>query len=173
MGRNQLCPYRNVIRSSQTNACYRPAQNARREVVEEIITRLEPVRDTIDREWLALTGLFANLAFSKPGDKLWSKRRFAMLEDILKDTPLYQHIRAGGLDEGRETERERELRSLQQELLTLLQELYPNLSKLAQKKLALIKEPEDLERLVFKVARARNESDVKQYLSMIKTRRGR
>ncbi len=96
-----------------------------------------------------------------------------MLEDILKDTPLYQHIRAGGLDEGRETERERELRSLQQELLTLLQELYPNLSKLAQKKLALIKEPEDLERLVFKVARARNESDVKQYLSMIKTRRGR
>lgn len=146
---------------------------ARCEVVEEVIDRLQPANDTISKERLALTGLFADLAFSKPEDKLWSKRRFAMLDDIFKETLLYQHIRSGGLDEGRETERERELRSLQQKLLDIFQKRYPKLNQLAQKKLTRVNDPEVLEQLFANMLLASNESDVKQYLSMIKTRRGK
>lgn len=145
------------------------SDGARREVVEEIITRLDPVRDTIDRELFALTGLFAGLAFVRPEDKKWSERRFAMLKDILNDSPVAQNWKA----DGREEERERELRSLQQKLLDVFQKRYPKLNQLAQKKLARVDDPEVLEQLFANMVMASSESDVKQYLSMIKTRRGR
>jgi hypothetical protein len=142
---------------------------ARREVAEEIITRLEPVRDTIDRELFALTGLFAGLAFPRPEDKKWSERRFAMLKDILKDSPVAQNWIA----DGREEEREARIQSLQQKLLDVFQKRYPKLNKLAQRKLARIDDPEVLEQLSANMLLANNESDVKQYLSMIKNRKGK
>jgi hypothetical protein len=140
---------------------------ARRKVVEEIIERLQPAHDTISKELLALTGLFAGLAFSKPGDKKWSERRFAMLKDILKDSPVYQNVKAGG----REEERDERIRSLQQKLLDVFQERYPKLNKLAQKKLALIDDPEVLEQFFASMVLARNENDIQQRLLMIEVQK--
>lgn len=62
---------------------------ARKEIVEEVITRLLPAHDTMNKSLLVLTRLFASLAFRQDDDanQEWLKRRFAMLEDILQDTP--------------------------------------------------------------------------------------
>src|SRR5882672_7261933 len=55
-------------------------------------------------ELLALTQLFASLAFDKDDieNQTWITRRFAMYRDIFRDTPAYQQILAIGLEEGLE-----------------------------------------------------------------------
>jgi len=61
-----------------------------------------PAHDRIGKELLALTQLFASLAFGEK-DQLnqeWLMRRFAMLQDMFQDTPVYQHIFAQGKEEG-------------------------------------------------------------------------
>src|SRR5581483_140264 len=65
---------------------------ARREVIEEIITRYLPADDTITKERLALTRQFASLAFDKDDGAMqeWLKRRFMMLRDIFRDTYIHQ-----------------------------------------------------------------------------------
>jgi hypothetical protein len=63
--------------------------DARREVIEEVITRFMPAHDTITKERIALTRLFASLAFDKDDveNQEWIDRRFAMLQDISSGIP--------------------------------------------------------------------------------------
>jgi hypothetical protein len=77
----------------------------RREVIEKIIAQLLINDDIITRELLALTQLFASLAFDKDDieNQTWIMRRFAMHQDIFSDTPAYQYI----VEVGREQEREK------------------------------------------------------------------
>ena len=63
---------------------------ARREVVEEMITRLVSAEKT-ESLWIGYALASRVL-----------KRRFAMLEDILRDTPVYQEVLAEGLEKGLE-----------------------------------------------------------------------
>lgn len=87
----------------------------RREVVEEIIERLEPPHDKISRELIDLTGLFAGLAFSSRQDKEWAKRRFAMLKDIFKDNFMHEFYKEEALKEARK-EVAQQLKEVKQQL---------------------------------------------------------
>jgi hypothetical protein len=159
---------------------------ARREVVEEVIERLRYSDGTIEnsRELLELTGLFSGLAFIKPNDKEWSKERFAMLKDVFKDNFMYDFFleqakeqlreqgreqgleqgREQGLEQGREQMRKQMLQTYCENLMSVFRERYPDLLTLAERKLANVEQPEILEKLLVKMALARNEGEVQQYL---------
>jgi predicted transposase YdaD len=89
---------------------------AKREVIEEIIVRLTTQGGPARKELLALTRLFASLAFDNQEDQEWLERRFEMLRDILRDTPAYQQL----LEEGREEERQKSIQLLSQNLLDVV-----------------------------------------------------
>lgn len=63
-----------------------------------------------------------------------------MLQDIFRDTPAYQYT----LEEGREEEREKQLKARLQAqcsiLTTIIQARFPTLNKLAQKQIVKIKD---------------------------------
>jgi hypothetical protein len=140
----------------------------RREVVEEVIGRLMQPGEPIRKELLALTRLFASLAFKSQEDQLWLKRRFEMLKDILRETPAFQQILEEGREEGRkeglELERQRILQSLHQKLLDLIQVRYSELFSLAQQQLPLIQQIEVLEDLFLKIAIAPTLEDARKAL---------
>jgi len=160
----------------------------RREVVEEIIRRLLPGHDTITKELLAVTGLFASLAFSRQEDQEWLRRTMLMLDDMLRETPLYQYILQQGLQEGREKglaqgreegreegrrtgreegyekERQERLASLRQKLLTLVHVRYPRLESLARVQAVEHDDPEMLEEVLLKVALAQNAKEAERHL---------
>jgi hypothetical protein len=135
---------------------------ARREVIEELITRFQPVHDTITKERLALTRLFASLAFDKDdvATHTWIERRFAMLEEILRDTYIYQHDVAVG----REQERHARLQDLRDILMGSIQVRFPRLSDLAQKQLELIQDVTVLSALTKKVSTASTQKEARKYL---------
>ncbi|GHO98282.1 hypothetical protein KSF_083300 [Reticulibacter mediterranei] len=136
----------------------------RPEVVDTVLTRFASEPNEMTRELLSLTALFASLAFTDPQDRRWLERRLAMLEDILSEAPLYKSLIARGEEEGREKEREKQLLSLRTTLIDLFQESFPQLSVLAQEKLPVISDPDVLQKLIVRVARARDEKDAKTYL---------
>src|SRR6266705_1266129 len=98
---------------------------ARREVVEEMITGLVSAEKT-ESLWIGYA--LASRVFKD--DLKWLKRRFAMLEDILRDTPVYQEVLAEGMEKGLEKGMEKEikegkLRALRQTLVDIVQERFP------------------------------------------------
>ncbi len=44
------------------------------------------------KDLLALAEMLGGLAFTKESEKAWFKRRFAMFQDIMKDSWVYQEI---------------------------------------------------------------------------------
>jgi predicted transposase YdaD len=128
----------------------------------------EPIR----KELLALTRLFASLAFKSQDDQEWLKRRFEMLKDILRETPAFQQILEEGREDGRETgrkeglelERQRILQSLRQKLLDLVQVRHSELFSLAQEQLPFIQQVEVLEDLFLKIAIAPTLEDAREAL---------
>jgi hypothetical protein len=139
------------------------------EVVDTVLTRFASAPDEKTRELLSLTALFASLAFTDPQDRQWLERRLAMLEDILSEAPLYKSLIARGkeegLKEGREEGREEgRILSALNTLTVLFQESFPQLHALAQETLPAIKNPNILEKLIIRVARARDEKEAKKYL---------
>ena len=70
---------------------------ARREVVEEMITGLVSAEKT-ESLWIG----YALASKVLKDDLKWLKRRFAMLEDILRDTPVYKEVLAEGMEKGLE-----------------------------------------------------------------------
>jgi predicted transposase YdaD len=137
---------------------------ARREVVEEVIRRLMQSGEPVRKELLALTRLFASLAFKSQEDQEWLKRRFAMLKDILRDTPAFQQILEEGREEGSALERQRRLQSFRPKVLDLVRVRYSELVALAQEKFALIQDVEVLEDLFLKIAIAGSVEDVRKVL---------
>ena len=133
---------------------------ASREVIEQIIARLTANDDTIDRELLALTSLFASLAFASLDDQRWLERRFKMLDDILRETPIYKSIER----RAREEEQQQRLSSLRQKLLMLLQKRFPQLQQLASKRLAQITRPDVLEDLMVQLALAQDPNEAQEAL---------
>jgi len=149
---------------------------AKREVIEEIIARLMPQGKPARKELLALTRLFASLAFESKEDQEWLGRKFDMLKDILRDTPAYKQILEEGLEEGLEKglrkgleqgrkegiekERQERLQSLRQMILGLVQARYPKLTKLAKGQTMIIEQPKTLEVLLVRVAQASTMEEV-------------
>ena len=153
------------------------AQGGKRpEVVEEVITSLKSVREEAGKELLSLTYILASLVFEKEADRRWLKRRFKMLQDILRDTWAYQEIMQEGREEGlqkgleegrekgREEERQQRLKDQRQMLMTIVEVHFSNIAQLAQERADAIKDPEALQGLILKVVTAQNEEEAKQIL---------
>lgn len=79
------------------------------------------------------------------------------MHDILKETPIFQEMtkdaREAGLQQG-----------LQQALLSIIAERFPKLVRLAKKQIAVVEEPEVLQRLIVKVSVAQTLEEARQYL---------
>ena len=82
---------------------------------------------------LPVTELLASLVLKDQADQEWIKRRFAMLQDALRETPAYQRILQEGREEGREEERE----ALQKEFQRWQKELQQQQEALQQQQVAL------------------------------------
>ena len=88
-----------------------------------------------------------------------------MLEDILSEAPLYKSLVARGKEEGlKEGREEGRILSALNTLTVLFQESFPQLHALAQETLPTIKNPSILEKLIIRVARARDEQEAKKHL---------
>src|SRR5947207_7063047 len=152
-------------------------QGGRRpEVVEEVITSLKSVGGEAGKELLSLTYILASLVFENEADCRWLKKRFKMLQDILRDTWAYQEIMQEGREEGlqkgleegrqegREEERQQRLKDQRQMLMTLVQVHFSNIAHLAKERADAIKDPEVLQSLILKVVAAQDEEEARQVL---------
>ena len=83
------------------------------------------------------------------------------MDDVLRETPVYQEMtrwaREEGLQEGRQE-------GLQQALLAILTERFPKLLRLAKKQMAVIEDSEILQLLIVKMSIAQSAEEAKQYL---------
>jgi predicted transposase YdaD len=96
------------------------------------------------------------------------KRRFAMLEDILRETPVYQEVLAKGVEEGLEKGKElgleKGLEAQRQTLLDIIEERFPAIAHLARRQAEAIKEPDVLRRLTVKISVVKTSQEAEQYL---------
>ena len=133
---------------------------ARREVVEEMITGLVSAEKT-ESLWIG----YALASRVLKDDLKWLKRRFAMLEDILRDTPVYQEVLAEGMEKGLEKGiKEGKLRALRQTLLDIVLERFPEFVCLAKQQSEAIEDPELLRHLTVKIGVVRTSQEAEQYL---------
>jgi predicted transposase YdaD len=161
-------------------------------MAEEIFTGLEQAGK---RDTLAAAYTLVSLAFGKENraEQEWLLRRVSDMDDVLRDTPVYQEmtrwareegLQVGlqegrqeglrqGLQEGRQEGRQKglqegrqegRLEGLQQALLVILTERFPNLLRLAKKQMAVIEEPEILQMLIVKMSIAQSVEEAKHYL---------
>jgi len=128
---------------------------ARREVVEEMITGLVSAQKT-ESLWIGYA--LASRVFKD--DLKWLKRRFAMLEDILRDTPVYQEVLAEGMEKGLE----KGLEAQRQTLLDIVQERFPAIARLAKQQADAIGDPEVLRHLTVKISVVKTSKEAEQYL---------
>ncbi len=133
---------------------------ARREVVEEMITGLISAEKS-ESLWIG----YALASRVLKDDLKWLKRRFAMLEDILRDTPVYQEVLAEGEEKGLEKGiKEGELRAQRQTLLDIVQERFPAIARLAKRQADAIEDPEVLRHLTVKISIVKTAQEAEQYL---------
>jgi predicted transposase YdaD len=137
---------------------------ARREVIEEMITGLVSAEKT-ESLWIG----YALASKVLIDDLKWLKRRFAMLEDILRDTPVYQEVLAEGEEKGLEKGRELgfkegELGAQRQTLLDIVQERFPAMARLAKQQADAIEDPDVLRRLTVKISIVKTSKEAEQYL---------
>ena len=125
---------------------------ARREVVEDMISGLVSAEKT-ESLWIG----YALATKVLKDDLKWLKRRFAMLEDILRDTPVYQEVLAEGEEKGK-LEAQHEL------LLDIVQERFPEIASLARRQADTIEDPEMLRRLIVKISIVKTSKEAEQYL---------
>ena len=88
-----------------------------------------------------------------------------MLEDILRDTPVYQEVLAEGEEKGLEKGiKEGELRAQRQTLLDIVQERFPAIARLAKQQADAIEDPDVLRRLIVKISIVKTSMEAEQYL---------
>jgi predicted transposase YdaD len=88
-----------------------------------------------------------------------------MLEDILRDTPVYQEVLAEGEEKGPEKGiKEGELRAQRQTLLDIVQERFPAIARLAKRQADAIEDPEVLRHLTVKISIVKTAQEAEQYL---------
>ncbi len=129
---------------------------ARREVVEEMISGLISAEKT-ESLWIG----YALASRVLKDDLKWLKRRFAMLEDILRDTPVYQEVLAEGVEQGI---KEGKLEAQRQTLLDIVQERFPAIARLAKRQADAIEDPEVLRHLTVKISVVKTSQEAEQYL---------
>ena len=147
---------------------------ARREVVEDVITGLLPQEKELRNELLTLAYGLASLAFGQRNkvEQQWLRRRFAVFNDILRETPIYQEVLEEGLEKGIEKGREEALQQARQEklheqrqaLLNVIMERFPKIVRLVRKQVEAIEDPAILWHLIVKMSTVQTAEEAKQLL---------
>ncbi len=156
-------------------------EGSKREVIEEVVTKLLQVEDKLlQKDMLTIAFTLSSLALDVQEDKEWLFRRFKMLQDIIRDTEIYQYImqegiekgreqgiekgREQGIEKGREQERQKELERLRQMLIAFVQARYTELVPFATAQAEQINNVEALNELTLNVGLAQNLEEVRSYL---------
>ena len=144
---------------------------AKHEVIEEMIMRLVAAGQT-ELLWIG----YALAAKVMKHDLHWLRRRFSMLGDFLRDSPVYQEVLEEGLEKGREEGREEGLEegmakareeTMQQQrnvLLEIVIDRFPELIRQAKKDVDSIDDPAILLRLIVKMSTVKNVEEAKRLL---------
>jgi predicted transposase YdaD len=134
-----------------------------REIIEIMIDRLKG-----DRDLLALAEMVGGLAFTDEAEKTWFKRRFAVFQDILKDSWVYQELKQTyeeqglqqglqrGLQQGLQRGLEQGLQSHRQAVVEIVTRRFPELVELASQQVAQQTNLERLRVLLVDIASAAN-----------------
>jgi len=142
----------------------------RRDVVEAAIMGLTPPGEEPKAALLALTYGFASLTFENEEDQQWLIWRFAMLDDILRETRAFQEMaregREQGLKEGLKEGRQDKLETLRQTLLQIAQARFPHsrLEEYAKEQVARINDPAVLQNLIVKISLSSTLDEAKNLL---------
>ena len=140
-------------------------EGGKREVIEEVVTKLLQVEDKgIQKNLLTITFTLSSLAFDVQEDKTWLLRRFKLLQDIIRDTEIYQYI----MQEGIEQERQKELQRQRQVLVAFVQARYTELVPFATAQAEQINNIDVLNTLTLNVGLAQNLEEVRRYLQEAK-----
>lgn len=159
-------------------------------VMDDVITTLQYSGKKPHKELLALSYMIASLVSENEDEREIVKRRFLMLEDILRETWAYQEILREGRQEGRKEGLKEGLQEglheglqqglqqgleqgLQQGQLTALRETiveividrFPALTELANEKLDGVKRPSILRNLILKLSSAQTSEEAQRFLS--------
>jgi predicted transposase YdaD len=98
-------------------------------------------------------------------DLPWLRKRFAMLNDFLRDSPAYQEVLAEGSEKGL---KEGELLAQRRTLLDIVQERFPEIVPLAKKQAESIEDPEMLRHLTVKMSIVQTSKEAEQYLLSVR-----
>lgn len=136
-----------------------------RKVAEEVFDEL---REAEKKELLSVALLLAGLVFTDDSEQRWLERRKAMLEEILRDSWVYQDILKKGLEEGWEGGRveglekglekglEEGMRNMRLTILDIVQARFPDMVDVVQKELDSIHDPTLLRRLTLQMSTVLN-----------------
>ena len=139
-----------------------------RKVAEEVFDEL---REAGKNELLSVALLLAGLIFTNDSDQRWLERRSTMLEDILRDSWVYQDILKKGMEEGREEGREEGLQTMRLTILDIVQARFPKIVDIVEQELKSIHDPMLLRRLTFKMSTAKNAHEASRALFRLTQRK--
>src|SRR5437588_3971017 len=128
-------------------------EGSRPETIDEMIEGLITSQKT---ELLSIAYTLASLVFTKEDEREWLIERFAMYQDILQESWVYQEI----LQEGRE----QGLQALRQTLMSLMEMRFPALAPLAKQQTSTIKDPSVLQSVIVKLFAVQTAEEAEQYL---------
>jgi flagellar biosynthesis/type III secretory pathway protein FliH len=151
---------------------------AKREVVEEIIERLDEAKKP---GLLLVTELLASLALPGDEDQEWIKWRFSEMFDQLRETKVYKELTKESLQEGLQKGlqeglqkglqeglqkglQEGELRGGRQVVVDVVRERFPELAPLVQKQVEAVTDAALLRRLIVKMSTASTLQEAVQLL---------
>ena len=105
-------------------------------------------------------------------DLSWLRRRFSVLSDFLRDSPVYQEVLEEGLEKGLEKGLQKglqagELHAHRQILRDIVQERFPELGNLAKEQVEATDDAELLRHMTVKISVAQTLADAEQYLLAI------
>jgi predicted transposase YdaD len=125
-------------------------------VAEQVFDEL---RDAGKNELLSVALLLAGLVFTDESEQRWLGRRRAMLEDILRDSWLYQDILKEGREEG--------IQTMRLAILDIVQARFPEIVDMVRKELEGIDDPMLLRRLNLKMSTATDANEAARALFRI------
>lgn len=133
---------------------------ARRETVDEVLTRLAPTGQEPNKELLVLTFGLASLILITEADQQWLVRRIEEMHDFLYDTPVFKEI----MRYGREEERREQVLELRETLLDIILELFPKIRMAAREQVDAITDTQLLRKLIVRIVTFKTPEEALQYL---------
>jgi hypothetical protein len=134
------------------------------QTVERSITGLLKPGVEHAQELLWLTYGLSGLVLKKPTDKLWLKRRFAMLQDLLEESWTLQEFRDEYLQQGEVRGVALGLTQMRQTIVDIVQERFPVLAQLAAGIAAAISDLAQLRQLAVRLSCAQSAEEARQLL---------